>query len=142
MRNVRIFVGALLVFLFCGTALASEQAEKTASPGARIKPHVKIGVRADMVDQIGSTKDEIEALGYKVEPVIFDDSVQPNVALAEGSIDMNWYQHKPYMQNYIQDSLVDVASHIQSNAIITAIPITSPPKPTSPVARRRPAPRR
>lgn len=107
MRNVRIFVGALLVFLFCGTALASGQAEKTASPGARIKPHVKIGVRADMVDQIGSTKDEIEALGYKVEPVIFDDSVQPNVALAEGSIDMNWYQHEPYMQNYNRDKGTD-----------------------------------
>ncbi|EPT34418.1 hypothetical protein HMPREF9012_0838 [Bacteroidetes bacterium oral taxon 272 str. F0290] len=31
----------------------------------------------------------------------------------------------------MQDSLVDVTSHIQSNAIIAAIPITSPPKPTS-----------
>lgn len=103
MKNVRIFVGVMLVFLLAGTALASGQAEKTTSPGARIKPHVKIGVRADMVDQIGSTKDEIEALGYEVEPVIFDDSVQPNVALAEGSIDMNWYQHEPYMQNYNRD---------------------------------------
>ncbi len=99
----RIFVLALvLVLALGGAAFAAEVSE-----GAKIKPVVKIGVRADMVNQMAAAKDEIEALGYKVEAFIFDDSVQPDVALAEKSIDMNWYQHEPYMRNFNRDKGTD-----------------------------------
>lgn len=44
--------------------------------------------------------DAIEAAGYKVDVTVFDDSNQPNVALGEGSIDINWYQHEPFLKAY------------------------------------------
>ncbi len=95
------FFAAILVVFFVVCSFGCSFAE--VSPGAKIKPVVKIGIRADMVNQMASAKDEIEALGYKVETFVFDDSVQPDVALSEGSIDMNWYQHEPYMQNFNRD---------------------------------------
>ena len=98
---MRKFCFAMLAVLLMGALCGAAFAEP--SPGAKIKPVVRIGVRADMVNQLGSVKDEIEALGYKVESFIFDDSVQPDVALAEGSIDINWYQHEPYMRNFNRD---------------------------------------
>ncbi len=73
------------------TSSSSESGEKTT---------IKIGLRSDMVDPFNAIKDKIEALGYKVETTVFDDSVQPDNALKEGSIDMNWYQHEPYMEAY------------------------------------------
>lgn len=72
------------------------------------KEVIRIGVRADMVNQLESVRDEIESLGYTVEESIFDDSVQPDVALAEGSLDMNWYQHGPYLESYNAENGTDL----------------------------------
>lgn len=72
------------------------------------KEVIKIGIRADMVNQLESVRDEIEALGYTVEESVFDDSVQPDVALAEGSLDMNWYQHGPYLESYNSENGTDL----------------------------------
>ena len=79
----------------CGGGSDESSADGSGESGSsEEKTTVKIGIRADMVDQLESVRDEIEALGYTVEESVFDDSVQPDVALAEGSLDMNWYQHE------------------------------------------------
>lgn len=69
---------------------------------------MKIGIRADMVNQLEAVRDEIEALGYTVEESVFDDSIQPDVALAEGSLDMNWYQHGPYLESFNAENGTDL----------------------------------
>lgn len=86
---------------------AASSAASAAAGGAAEKADVKIGIRADMVNQYGAVEDELKALGYNVESVVFDDSVQPDVALGEGSIDCNWYQHEPYMQSYNESNGTD-----------------------------------
>lgn len=73
---------------------------KEAQTSEEEKKVIKIGVRADGIDQLNVVREKIEELGYIVEESIFDDSIQPNVALAEGSIDVNWYQHIPYLESY------------------------------------------
>lgn len=40
--------------------------------------------------------------GLKIEPVVFNDYTQPNEALAQGEIDANAFQHKPYLDNQIE----------------------------------------
>ena len=67
---------------------------------AQRKKDITIGVRADMVNQYAAVEDKLKELGYNVQSKVFDDSVQPDVALAEGSIDCNWYQHEPYLKSY------------------------------------------
>lgn len=87
--------------LICALALAgcaTSSSDATASSDE--KQTIKIGIRGDLVDLLEAVKPDIEAKGYQVEQVVFDDSVQPNVALAEGSIDCNWYQHEPYLESY------------------------------------------
>ena len=107
-------VSVLLVMAMAGTVLAgcggSSDESQNSSDGdsPEEKGVVKIGIRADMVDQLEAVRDEIEGLGYTVDERVFDDSVQPDVALAEGSLDMNWYQHEPYLESYNAENGTDL----------------------------------
>lgn len=76
----------------------SEQAKGETSPkdkvikvGATPKPHAEI---------LEIAKPLLEAEGYKLDIVEFDDYVLPNTALEEGEIDANFFQHTTYMNNF------------------------------------------
>lgn len=69
---------------------------------------VRIGCKGDFVGIVDSVTPKIEALGYKVEKTVFDDFVQPNNALVEGSIDINWVVHEPYMDAYNKSNGTDL----------------------------------
>lgn len=81
-------------------AASSPAADDTTSNTGSELQTIRIGVRSDMVDQVEAVREAVRAGGYELDATIFDDSVQPDVALAEKSIDINWYQHEPYMQSY------------------------------------------
>lgn len=44
-----------------------------------------------------------EREGVKVEVVEFTDYVQPNIALSDGALDANYFQHVPYMERFAAD---------------------------------------
>lgn len=87
---------------------SEEQGSSEGGSSDEKKEVIKIGIRADMVNQLESVRAKIEGLGYTVEESVFDDSVQPDVALAEGSLDMNWYQHGPYLESYNAENGTDL----------------------------------
>ncbi len=58
-----------------------------------------VGDFSDIVTE--SLKPQLEAKGYKVRLIQFTDYVQPNIALAEGRLDANLFQHKPYLDDFI-----------------------------------------
>lgn len=96
-------ISVLLTLAVAGTMLAgcgSSKADDTKSEAdsSTEKKDITIGVRADMVNQYAAVEDKLKELGYNVQSKVFDDSVQPDVALAEGSIDCNWYQHEPTLR--------------------------------------------
>jgi YaeC family lipoprotein len=45
----------------------------------------------------------LEKRGIHVKLVSFDDYIQPNLALASGELDANFYQHIPFMQQFNRD---------------------------------------
>ncbi len=97
----------------CGSDSSSEQPESSESESAESdggsdseKKVIKLGVR-DTADQVDVVMDAINEAGYEVEVTVFDDSIQPNVALKEGSIDINWYQHEPYLESYNAENGTD-----------------------------------
>ena len=45
----------------------------------------------------------LQKKGYKVRLVEFNDYVQPNLALADGSLDANFFQHRVYLQKFAID---------------------------------------
>lgn len=76
---------------------AETEAEKTDGK----KEVIKIGTNGPHLDMMEKAKEVIDSTtDYEVELVVFDDVIQPNVALAEGSVDMNFFQHMPYLQAY------------------------------------------
>lgn len=65
-----------------------------------------VGDFADMVTE--SIKPYLEQQGYQVKLVEFTDYVIPNIALAEGSLDVNCFQHKPYLDSFSKDRKLEL----------------------------------
>ena len=64
-----------------------------------IKVGVVPGVYADSIEALIP---EAKAKGLDVEVVEFSDWTTPNVALDAGDIDVNFFQHKPFLENAIE----------------------------------------
>lgn len=68
---------------------------KTITVGASATPH------AEILEQI---KPVLEKEGYELKIVVYQDYVQPNVALDSGDLDANYFQHQPYLDQYNQEN--------------------------------------
>ena len=90
---VLIVTSLLFVLAGCGTLDNSGTAQGD-------KKVIKLGVRADGAERAELLRMPLEKLGYTLEVTPFEDSILPNVALGEKSIDVNWYQHLPYLESY------------------------------------------
>lgn len=89
-----------------GTAEENTEESSEESAGGE-KAVIKLGVRADFIDMVEAIRGSVEDAGYELEVTTFDDSIQPNVALGEGSIDVNWFQHQPYLTSYNAENGTD-----------------------------------
>jgi D-methionine transport system substrate-binding protein len=77
--------------------------------------HIAIGTSVgDFGDMVKfQVKPALEAKGYTVELVEFSDYVRPNTALVEGSIDLNVFQHKPYLDEFVRENGGELATIFQ-----------------------------
>lgn len=66
---------------------------------------IKVGVIVGAEQQIAEIAKKVakEKYGLEVELVTFNDYVLPNEALSKGDIDLNAFQHKPYLDQQIKD---------------------------------------
>ncbi|GAM54586.1 methionine ABC transporter substrate-binding protein [Vibrio ishigakensis] len=66
---------------------------------------IKVGVMAGAEAQVAEVAAKVakEKYGLDVELVTFTDYVTPNAALDDGSVDINAFQHKPYLDQQIAD---------------------------------------
>ena len=104
---------ALILCLIFVLALAAgcggktEPAKPAAAPAAD-KP-LKIGVTPGPHAQIMEVVKKVaEKDGLKIQVVEFSDYVQPNVALHQGDIDINSFQHLPFLENMVKDRKYDL----------------------------------
>ena len=104
----------------CGGEKAAPAATPAASGASAVsvdadKKEIKIGTTAgdfgDMVKE--SIKPILEKQGYKVTLTEFSDYVTPNQALAEGAIDVNVFQHKPYLDSFKAEHKLDLTEAFQ-----------------------------
>jgi D-methionine transport system substrate-binding protein len=78
-----------------------------------LKIGVSAGPYAEILEQVGKLYKDKE--GIEVKVIEFSDYTLPNAALAQGDIDFNNFQHKPYLDNQIKTrgyDLVPVAKSI------------------------------
>lgn len=71
---------------------SSKEDDKTITVAASPTPHAEILNKA--------VKPLVEKDGYKLVVKEFTDYVQPNTATEEGEVDANYFQHKPYLDNF------------------------------------------
>lgn len=106
----------MLLAAGCGTSNNSNGTEGGAAGNEPAKDKKKImfgataGPYSDMVTK--AIKPIMEAKGYAVEVVEFNDYVQPNKALAGGSLDANLFQHIIYLKKFAEDNKLDLVDVI------------------------------
>ena len=70
---------------------AAASDDKVITVGASATPH------AEILEQI---KQALADEGYELKIVTYDDYVLPNQALADGTLDANYFQHLPYLEDF------------------------------------------
>ena len=71
---------------------------------------LKIGVVPGAYgDAVSVAADEAKAQGLEVEVVEFSDWTTPNIALEAGDIDLNFFQHRPFLENAEKERGYDFA---------------------------------
>lgn len=87
-----------------GSSAAESTGDKVITVGASPSPHAEI---------LEAAKDALKAEGYELKVVEYTDYVQPNLALESKSLDANYFQHLPYLENFNKErgtKLVSVAA--------------------------------
>jgi len=80
-----------VIFLFIGLTACGQEDSAILKVGATVGPHAQV---------VEAVAKEAAKQGLKVEVIEFSDYITPNSALAEGSIDINSYQHQPFLNNF------------------------------------------
>lgn len=101
------FISLLLTLIFILGLSAGCSQQSTAKIEKPLKVGVTAGPHAEVMEVV---KKIAEKDGLKIEIVEFNDYIQPNVALNQGDIDVNSFQHKPYLDNIIKDRNYDIIS--------------------------------
>ncbi|WP_342542636.1 MetQ/NlpA family ABC transporter substrate-binding protein [Paenisporosarcina sp. FSL H8-0542] len=68
------------------------------------------GPYSDMLNK--AIKPALEDKGYKVKIVEFSDYIQPNIALDNGDIDANLFQHSIYLENFSKENDMELTGLI------------------------------
>lgn len=93
-----ILVFAVFALVLSGS-LAVQADGHVLKVGATPVPHAEI---------LEFVKDDLAEEGVELEIVEFTDYVTPNLALSDGSIDANYFQHVPYLNQFSTDRGLDL----------------------------------
>ena len=95
-------LAATLFLTGCGGG-GDQPAQKTDNKAAK-EVTLKIGAtpvpHAEILEQI---KPDLKEKGITLEVIEFNDYVQPNIALNDKELDANFFQHEPYLNDFIKE---------------------------------------
>ena len=101
-----ILLGLVLVAIIGFVFLSKDKTEDNSDlivlkVGATPVPH------AELLELV---KDDLLEEGIKLEIIEFTDYVTPNIALSDGDIDANFFQHVPYLESFSKEHNLSLAS--------------------------------
>lgn len=86
-KLISLILALALTLSLSSFALAAEKIRVGASPS----PHAEI---------LAAAKDALLEKGYDLEVVEFTDYILPNTTTESGELDANYFQHKPYLDDF------------------------------------------
>ena len=94
----------LAAVLSCGLLVGcggSETNDKVIKIGASPSPHAEI---------LAQVEEVVAAQGYTLEVIEYNDYVIPNTAVDQGELDANFFQHKPYLDDFNANNGTNIVS--------------------------------
>lgn len=91
-------------------AQSSESANETKAASGDLKK-IKIGAspspHAEILEEANKV---LKDKGYELDIVVYNDYVQPNIAVDTGELDANFFQHYPYLESFNEERGTKVVS--------------------------------
>lgn len=101
--SILLIIGVVATLL-TGCTNKNDNNDRTIRVGASPTPHAEV---------LQIVKNKLAAKGYQLEIVEYNDYIIPNTATESGELDANYFQHKPYLDDFNKENgthLVSVAS--------------------------------
>ena len=112
MRN-RLFSVVLITTLLagvltgCGNAQSTSDNKTTDSSQVTLKVGASLTPHSEILEQ---AKPILAKQGVNLEIVKIEDTVTPNTGLVEKSLDANFFQHQPYLDDFNKENKTDLVS--------------------------------
>ncbi|NBI07807.1 MetQ/NlpA family ABC transporter substrate-binding protein [Senegalia massiliensis] len=90
-----------LIFVGCGNEAEEKEDVSTLKIGATPIPHSEL---------LNEVKEKLADDGITLEIVEFTDYVKPNLALSDGELDANFFQHTPYLEDFNEKNDTDLVA--------------------------------
>ena len=100
----KLFAAFGLIAALLMTGCGSDGGNAGGGDKEKVNATIKIGAtpvpHAEMLEQI---KSDLQEKGVTLEIVEFNDYVQPNIALNDKELDANFFQHEPYLKDFVKE---------------------------------------
>lgn len=106
LKTVAVGVAAALTLTACGSG--GDDAGEAADPDAPLVVAASPEPHGSILNYVADNL--AEDAGLELEVQEFTDYVTPNQALDEGSVDANFFQHQPYLDEYNESNGTDLES--------------------------------
>jgi D-methionine transport system substrate-binding protein len=102
---------AALISALSFGACSSKKTDAAAAPAESAKQVLTVGATpVPHAELLALVKDDLSAAGIELKIVEFTDYVTPNLALSDGQLDANFFQHVPYLESFSAEKGLKLAS--------------------------------
>lgn len=99
MKRLALLLALGLALVGCG----NKATEEVKGDGP-----IKVGATVSYTEILEYAEGILEEEGIDIDVVEFNDYLTPNLALDDGSIDINYFQHRPYFEDNIEANGLDL----------------------------------
>ena len=113
MKFKKTIIASVAALALTGFITGCGDEKKTAAPAPKDSKAVTLKVGVSPVPHaeiLGAVKDKLAKEGVNVEIIEFTDYVQPNLALNDKNLDANYFQHKPYLDEFARSRNLKLVS--------------------------------
>lgn len=102
-----VLILALALFVGCSANIETTTAETPSAETTVLKVGATPVPHAELLSLVA---DDLLAQGIELQIVEFTDYVKPNLALNDGELDANFFQHQPYLDGFNAEHQTEVIS--------------------------------